>query len=126
MRSLESSVFGFSGTESQPGRLARAKQGHDAERLTVRIARDHPTILEKMKAGDFSSVHVAALDAGIIAPEFSIPLDPAGAAWLVPADVRTPFPRVRRFQNAGVAMKRLFGNSFAGFRSTEAGAFHSR
>ena len=43
--------------------------------LTARIARDHPDILERMKAGEFSSVRAAAIEAGIIKPvrEHKIP-----------------------------------------------------
>ncbi len=39
-----------------------------ADYLTRRIARDHPDILERMKAGEFSSVRQAALEAGIVQP----------------------------------------------------------
>ena len=52
----------------------------DSDYLTARIARDHPAILERMKAGDFKSVRAAALAAGIITPTVQIPLDPARAA----------------------------------------------
>lgn len=40
--------------------------GTNAAYLTRRIARDHPAILERMKAGDFPSVRAAALEAGIV------------------------------------------------------------
>jgi hypothetical protein len=50
------------------------------DRLTARIARDRPDILERMKAGEFKSVRQAALEAGLITPEFSIPIEPQGAA----------------------------------------------
>ena len=50
------------------------------DRLTSRIARDRPDILDRMKAGEFSSVRKAALEAGIVRPEFSIPVEPHGAA----------------------------------------------
>lgn len=56
------------------------KRGTDAEYLTARIARDHPVILERMKAGEYTSVRRAAIDAGIVAPRISIPTDPTKAA----------------------------------------------
>jgi len=40
--------------------------GGDTDYLTARIARDHPEVHEKMKAGDYRSVRQAAIDAGII------------------------------------------------------------
>lgn len=40
-------------------------RGDDADYLTRRIARDRPDILERMKAGEFTSVRAAALEAGI-------------------------------------------------------------
>lgn len=44
----------------------KIRNGTDPEYLTARIARDHPDILERMKAGEFPSVRAAALEAGII------------------------------------------------------------
>jgi hypothetical protein len=47
---------------------------NNANYLTVRIARDHPDILDRMKAGEFASVRQAAIAAGIVkvktAPEW--------------------------------------------------------
>ena len=40
--------------------------GNNADYLVGRIARDRPDILEQMKAGEYSSVRRAAIDAGII------------------------------------------------------------
>lgn len=57
-----------------------SERGNRGEYLAARIARDRPDILERMKAGEFTSVRKAALEAGIITPEFSIPVDPQGAA----------------------------------------------
>lgn len=45
----------------------RLKRG-GTDVLASRIARDHPDILEAMKAGKFSSVRAAALAAGIVRP----------------------------------------------------------
>jgi hypothetical protein len=56
-------------------------QGTSASYLARRIARDHPDILNRMKAGEFKSVRAAAREAGLIKTEyFSVPLDPEGAA----------------------------------------------
>jgi hypothetical protein len=44
-------------------------RGHgstNAEYLTARIARDHPDVLERMRAGEFPSVRQAAIAAGIV------------------------------------------------------------
>ena len=51
--------------------------------LTARLARDHPGILERMKAGEFKSVRAAALEAGIVKRRISVPLDPTGAAGVI-------------------------------------------
>ena len=40
----------------------------NADYLTARIARDHPAILDRMKAGEFRSVRAAAIEAGIVTP----------------------------------------------------------
>ena len=45
--------------------IIKIRGGDDADYLTRRIARDHPDILERMKAGEFTSVRAAALEAGI-------------------------------------------------------------
>jgi hypothetical protein len=52
----------------------------NGEYLTARIARDRPDILERMKAGEFSSVRQAAKEAGIINERLSVPKDPTRAA----------------------------------------------
>ena len=57
-------------------------QGTSPEYLTARIARDRPDILEKMKAGEYSSVRSAAIDAGIVDPgkaPYQLPKDPKKA-----------------------------------------------
>jgi len=43
-----------------------SKRGTQASYLTSRIKRDHPEILERMKAGEFKSVRQAAIEAGIV------------------------------------------------------------
>ncbi len=45
------------------------ERGNNADYLTARIARDRPDILDRMKAGEFTSVRAAAKEAGIVAPE---------------------------------------------------------
>lgn len=57
--------------------------GTSADYLTARIKRDHPEIAERMKAGEFSSVRQAALEAGIVKPTFTCPIDPERAARLI-------------------------------------------
>lgn len=54
--------------------------GDRADYLTRRIARDHPDILERMKAGHYRSVRQAALEAGIVKPVVQVPAEPARAA----------------------------------------------
>jgi hypothetical protein len=54
--------------------------GSSADYLTARIARDRPDILERMKAGEFSSVRQAAKEAGIVNERLSVPVDPTRAA----------------------------------------------
>jgi hypothetical protein len=44
----------------------KAKAGNRSDYLIARIARDRPDILERMKAGEFTSVREAAREAGII------------------------------------------------------------
>lgn len=48
--------------------LPLSKSSYDPSRLTARIARDRPDILERMKADEFPSVRAAAIEAGIITP----------------------------------------------------------
>ena len=54
--------------------------GDRADYLTRRIARDHPDILERMKAGHYRSVRQAALEAGIVKPVVQVPAEPERAA----------------------------------------------
>lgn len=59
------------------------KGGNDANYLTAKIARDRPDILDRMKAGEFTSVRKAALEAGFIPPTVTIPIVPWRAARLL-------------------------------------------
>lgn len=53
--------------------------GTSSDYLTARIARDHPDILNRMKAGEFKSVRSAAIEAGIIT--LPTPLELLKRAW---------------------------------------------
>jgi hypothetical protein len=64
-----------SNTTSQPINGRR-----DAAYFTARIARDRPDLLERMKAGEFTSVRRAAIEAGLVTPTVAVPLDPVLAA----------------------------------------------
>ena len=44
----------------------KAKAGNRSDYLVARMARDRPDILERMKAGEFTSVREASREAGII------------------------------------------------------------
>lgn len=67
-----SPVTGDIVTSNQTGK------GNAAEYLTRRIVRDHPDIAARMKAGEFTSVRAAALEAGIVHRTVTVrPGDPA-------------------------------------------------
>lgn len=51
--------------------------------LTRRVARDHPEILERMRAGEYPSVRQAAIEAGIVTPTFTCPVDVQRAVGLI-------------------------------------------
>lgn len=55
------------------------QRGVSSAYLAARIARDHPDVHEKMKAGEFRSVRAAAIEAGIVKPK-SQPKDPVSLA----------------------------------------------
>jgi len=70
--------------EEHSQRLSLATGSNSADRLTARIARDHPDILGRMKAGEFKSVRAAALEAGIVKPTIQVPPgDPVRMARLI-------------------------------------------
>lgn len=56
-----------------------SQQGTSPSYLTRRIARDRPDIIQRMKAGEFTSVHAAAKEAGIVKDKFQMPTDAAAA-----------------------------------------------
>ena len=45
------------------------RRGETTEYLTARLARDRPDLLERLKAGEFTSVRQAAVEAGIVRPK---------------------------------------------------------
>jgi HEAT repeat protein len=52
----------------------------DKDYLRARLRRDHPSIFDRLEAGEFRSVRAAALEAGIVQPYVSLPLLPNSAA----------------------------------------------
>lgn len=57
--------------------------GTRADYLARRIARDFPEIHEAVKAGEYRSIHAAAVAAGIVKPTITLPLDPQRAVRLL-------------------------------------------
>ena len=55
-----------------------SKGGND--RLAARLKRDHPAIAARVANGEFKSIRAAALEAGIVKPMRSIPIDSPEAA----------------------------------------------
>ena len=62
--SLPRTTLALAGHAKKPHE--KAKAGNRSDYLVARIARDKPDILERMKAGEFTSVREAAREAGII------------------------------------------------------------
>ena len=54
--------------------------GHRKDRLAARLKRDHPEIAARVANGEFKSIRAAALEAGIVKPMRSIPVDTPEAA----------------------------------------------
>ena len=65
--------------DGNPNNVRVNGHGNSADYLTARIARDHPAILDRMKAGEFRSVRAAAIEAGIVKPD--TPLTLLMRAW---------------------------------------------
>jgi hypothetical protein len=68
------SQHGGSRVNKQADNISSTQHGTEPKYLTARIARDRPDILERMKAGEYTSVRQAALDAGIIKLQSSFPI----------------------------------------------------
>jgi hypothetical protein len=49
-------------------RKPQSRGGNNKQYLVAKIARDHPEVLERMKKGEFLSVRLAAIEAGILKP----------------------------------------------------------
>ena len=64
------------GKDSLPFR----NKGQTKERLAARLKRDHPDIAARVANGEFKSIRAAALEAGIVKPMRSIPVDTPEAA----------------------------------------------
>ena len=59
------------GKESLPFR----NKGQTKERLAARLKRDHPEIASMVMAGEFKSIRATALEAGIVRPVRTVPID---------------------------------------------------
>jgi hypothetical protein len=59
------------------------QRGTDADYLVARLKRDFPAIFARMEAGEFRSVRAAALEAGIIKPEFRCACKPTLVARMI-------------------------------------------
>lgn len=57
-----------------------SKGSNHKDRLAARIKRDHPDIAARVANGEFKSIRAAALEAGIVKPMRSIPVDTPDAA----------------------------------------------
>jgi len=55
-------------------------RGTSQEYLAARIKRDHPDIVSRIEAGEFTSIRAAALEAGIVKPTATIRIDTPEAA----------------------------------------------
>ena len=55
--------------------LTLPTSSNDKNRLAARIKRDHPEIAARVANGEFKSIRAAALEAGIVKPMRSIPVD---------------------------------------------------
>lgn len=60
--------------------LTLPTSSNDKNRLAARIKRDHPDIAARVANGEFKSIRAAALEAGIVKPMRSIPVDTPEAA----------------------------------------------
>jgi hypothetical protein len=73
-RTIGAGQAGSGRSKKTTDNINRFQRGTQADYLTARIARDRPGILDRMKAGEFSSVRKAAIVAGNVkvrkAPEW--------------------------------------------------------
>lgn len=52
-----------------------SERGTEAKYLAGRLKRDHPEIADRVARGEYRSIRAAALDAGIIKPKKTVPID---------------------------------------------------
>lgn len=79
-KDLAKQEVGVEGGKPGPGRgnktgnnVARFKaRANNVDYLAARIKRDHPDIAERIQAGEFRSIHAAAIAAGIAKPTITI------------------------------------------------------
>ena len=57
-----------------------SKGSNHKDRLAARLKRDHPDIAARVSNGEFKSIRAAALEAGIVKPMRSVPVDTPDAA----------------------------------------------
>jgi len=75
----EAGTLGGRGNRKAPNHVSSFTHGNNADYLTARIARDHPDILARMRAGEFPSVRQAGIAAGIV--KRATPLDTLLKTW---------------------------------------------
>ena len=63
------------GRENRSDNVRSNKGGNNKERLAAKLKRDHPDIAARVSNGEFKSIRAAALEAGIVKPMRSIPVD---------------------------------------------------
>jgi hypothetical protein len=68
------------GRENRSDNIRPNKGGTSKDRLAAKIKRDHPDIAARVANGEFKSIRAAALEAGIVKPMRSIPVDTPDAA----------------------------------------------
>ena len=68
------------GRGSRSDNIKPNKGGTDTSYLAARLKRDHPEIAARVANGEFKSIRAAALEAGIVKPMRSIPVDTPEAA----------------------------------------------
>lgn len=68
------------GRENRSDNVRSNKGGNNKERLAAKLKRDHPDIAARVANGEFKSIRAAALEAGIVKPMRSIPVDTPDAA----------------------------------------------
>ena len=68
------------GRESRSDNVTSKGRGNGDTYLAARLKRDHPAIAARVANGEFKSIRAAALEAGIVKPMRSVPIDTPDAA----------------------------------------------